>query len=231
MRGIDERILELFNTESVLEWLKRTNSKLKVEAFKNYHYILLKKWILSLGLVIIGLIIGLATGYFDLINISPIEPTLIENLATTIIAPSITINGLFITITPVISFFFLSEAKEMEKESRQELEEIKEDIGEEKEALSEFENMVKYEHAFFYNLRCGILNYVRTYITIALSSLLFLFMAYVLLNPPLFLLADVIVVVILLTGIFPIISIALYKPGLTLVTIFLRDGKKEIITY
>jgi hypothetical protein len=56
-------------------------------------------------------------------------------------------------------------------------------------------------------------------------------MTYFILSPSLFLVADVLIIVILLTGIFPIISIALNKPGLTLVTLNLKDGKKEIITY
>ena len=230
MSSIDERMLELLNNTSVLEHLKNENVKLKEAAFKNYHYVLLKKWLIIIGAVFAGFFIGLAVSYFSPSAVSSNGQTLFESLTPTLIAPSITVNGLFITLTPVISFFFLSEIKDMEKESREDEEEIRKEIGDDKEALKELDNMVKYEHVFFHNLRSGILNYVRTYVSIALVSLFILLMTYVL-NSVLFFVADILILGVLLTGVFPIISVALYKPVLTLVTIFLKDGKKEIITY
>ena len=156
--------------------------------------------------------------------------TSFDNLIPTIIAPSITISGLFITLTPVISFFFLSEAKEMEKEGREDKEKIRKEIGDDKKAIMELDNMVKYEHVFFHNLRSGILNYVRTYVSIALFSLFILLGTYII-NSGLFFISDILILALLLTGVFPIISVALYKPVLALVTIFLKDGKKELIMY
>jgi hypothetical protein len=109
-------------------------------------------------------------------------------------------------------------------------EEIRKEIGNGEEALKELDNMITYEHVFFHNLRSGILNYVRTYVSIALLSLFVLFATYII-NSVLFFVADILILCLLLTGVFPIISVALYKPVLTLVTIFLKDGKKELIMY
>lgn len=142
-------------------------------------------------------------------------------------------NGLFITFTPVIAFFFLSEIKEMEKESQANSEKIKKIVDQEgeEEALNEFNHMVNYEHAFFHNFRSGLIKYVGTYITLALGSLLLLFFTYALLSSPFFLITDIMVLVILLVGVFPIVSVAFNKPVLTLITFNFVDRKQEIITY
>jgi uncharacterized protein YacL len=129
MSRIDEKMLELLNNPTILEQLKNESSKLKEVAFKNYHYVLLKKWLLIVGIVFIGFFIGLAISYFSSSSASFNGQTSFDSLIPTIIAPSITISGLFITLTPVISFFFLSETKEMEKESREDKGEIRKKLG------------------------------------------------------------------------------------------------------
>jgi hypothetical protein len=71
-------------------------------------------------------LIGLIACSFGLVGVlSQNQTVAINNLASSLIAPSITMNGLFITFTPVIAFFFLSEIKDLEKESEAEQENIK----------------------------------------------------------------------------------------------------------
>ena len=233
MNNIDKRLLDMLYTKSTLEWLRKENSDLKESAFKNYHYVLLKKWLLIIGIIsasgVIGFIIGLAMS-FSSSSTSSIDLTLFDSLNKTIIAPSITIMGLFITFTPVICFFFLSELKEIEKESNEDTEKIRKAVFGEEEEIAELEIRTKYENVFFYNFRSGILKYLQTYVTIALFSLLFVLLAYVGLSSVLFIFTDILILAFLLTGIFPIISVALYKPSLTLLTIFFKEGKREIIT-
>jgi hypothetical protein len=59
----------------------------------------------------------------------------------------------------------------MEKEGREDKEKIRKEIVDNKEANMELDNMVKYEHVFFHNLRSGILNYVRTMFPLLLYHL------------------------------------------------------------
>src|SRR5665647_2297084 len=131
MNHIDEFMLDLLNNQnqSILEILRKKNSELKKVAFQNYHYVLLKKWLFGLAFVGLGVLIGLLTYLVPTGNlitgvVSTANASAIDNLAKTLIAPSITMNVLFITFIPVIGFFFLSEIKEMEKESKENSEEI-----------------------------------------------------------------------------------------------------------
>ena len=55
---------KLLNNPSVLEQLKNENSKLKKAAFKNYYFVLLKKWLFIIGGVFVGVFIGLAIKLF-----------------------------------------------------------------------------------------------------------------------------------------------------------------------
>jgi hypothetical protein len=233
MNHIDEFMLDLLNSQnkSVLDILREKNCELKKAAFKNYHKVLLGKWLMGLAFVAVGAVIGLVIS--NLIPASAIysNASTLDNLTKTIVAPSLTMNGLFVTFIPVIGFFFLSEIKEMEKEAREDSDRLAKNVGKQEEAKIEIEKRVKYEHAFFYNFKTGILNYIRSYVTIALASLLFLLFAYALFSSALFLIADILALVVLLVGIYPIISVALNKPALTLVTIFLKDGEQEMMLY
>ena len=208
MNSIDEKMLDMLNNTSLLDQLKKENSKLKKDAFRNYHFVLLKKWLIIISVAFIGVFLGLAVSYVAPPVVSTTGQISLSTLTPTIIGPSITINGLFITLTPVISFFFLSEIKEMDKESKMDREKLRSNITDNKEAITELDKLINYEHAFSYNLRCGVLSYVRTYVYIALTSL-FILLATYLLNPALFFIADLLVLAVLLTGIFPVLSVAL----------------------
>jgi hypothetical protein len=234
MNHIDELMLDLLNSQndSILEILQKKNTELKKMAFRNYHHVLLKKWFIGLVVVVVSFSFGLILGSFISGKTVSLDTSSIDNLTKTIITPSMTMNGLFVTFIPVISFFFLSEIKEMEKESKTDSEKLSKKYGDQGIVKNEIEKRIKYEHAFFHNFRTGILNYVRTYVTIGLVSLLFLLFSYVFLSSILFLILDIEVLAILLFGIYPIISVALYKPSLTLVTIPLKDGEQqEIMVY
>jgi hypothetical protein len=232
--SFDKKFLELLNTKSTLDWLKKQNAELREAAFKNYHHVLLKRWLLTIVLLFVGGSIGLALGLIAGTNSStsglPIGTAFLDNLAKTLIAPSVTINGLFITFMPVICFFFLSQFKEMEKESQVDIEELRKNVAYEEAEIEELQIRSKYEHVFFHNFRSGIINYLRTYVTLALFSLIFLIIVYVTLSSVFFLFFDIVVLASLLTGIAPIITVVLNESTLRPITIFFKEGKKEIIT-
>jgi hypothetical protein len=87
MTRIDEKMLELLNNPTILEQLKNENSKLKEAAFQNYHYVLLKKWLIIIGGVFTGALIGFAAGYFSPSSLSSNAQTSFDSLIPTIIAP------------------------------------------------------------------------------------------------------------------------------------------------
>jgi len=84
---------------------------------------------------------------------------------------------------------------------RYDVEEIRKEIGNDAESLKELDNMVKYAHVFFHNFQSGILNYVRTYVSIALVSVFVLLATYAI-NSVLFFVADLLILGVLLTGVF-----------------------------
>lgn len=235
--SLDERMLKLLTTKSTLEWLKNENAGLKKAAFDNYFHVLVKIWLKLLGFVCLGALITIPVGFilagtpitFNLIN-SALNTISINDSIKTIIGPSIAINGLFITFMPVICFFFLSQLKEVEKESKSKTEEIKREIAYEEEEWAEVEVRVKYERAFFHNLRCGVLNYLQTFVTAGLFCLIFLIAAFVMLAPAIFMVVDIILLLLLFTGVSPVVMVALNESKLRPVTIFLKAGPKEIIT-
>ena len=94
---------------------KEAIPQLKEIAFKNWYRTLLRSWLISIGLLFLGMVSFGALIYFvpisPLFPISPLESSKIEEIAKSVLAPSVTINGLFITFIPVISFFYLQETE------------------------------------------------------------------------------------------------------------------------
>jgi hypothetical protein len=231
MKSIDRAILRLLNKQTMLEYLREENIALKKAAFDNYHRKFLIKWLIGWGGVGAGALITFFVAALGFIPITPTEPSTIIGAGNSLIAPSITMNGLFITFTPVIAFFFLSELKEMKTASEIQTEKMKALIDiDDGEALVEFSKRVKYESAFFHNFRSGLIKYIGTYLTIAIGCLFVLFFGYLFFSATFFLLIAIFVLVALLLGVFPVVTSALSSTPLTLVTIYFPDGEKEIVT-
>jgi len=161
-----------------IEEMKKKIPELEELAFKNYHWVLLKAWLLFIILIPIGVILGIAVFNFFPVDISPLEPSKIEEIAKTLVAPSITMNGLFIAFVPVISFFYIEEIKEKQKD-------VKEELQEEKKRFKENEDLKTiyyvYDLAFtgWHNVRSGVLKYTRTYLSVSILSLFYLVIFYV----------------------------------------------------
>lgn len=200
-----------------IEEMKKKLPELEESAFKNYHWVLLRIWLIMIALIGFVLLLGLLMDIFvHFPPVTPLDPSEIEEMARVLLAPSITMNGLFITFVPIISFFFIEEVKEHQKiilELWTE-QEKRFERGEDLEVVNRFYGL---EHILGHNIRSGVLRYTRTYLIISLFSLFFILQLYILLSPALFILFDTTLLLIIFTGIFPIISIALYKPALRLV--------------
>lgn len=213
-----------------IEEMKKKIPELEEIAFKNYHWVLLKAWLLFIILIPIGLILGIVVFHFIPVDISPLEPSKIEEIAKTLIAPSVTMNGLFIAFVPVISFFYIEEIKENQKD-------VKEGLQEEKKRFKENEDLKTIDYFFdlaftlWHNIRSGVLKYTRTYLSVSILSLFYLVIFYVALSPIIFMLADACLLIIILTGVFPIINFALYKPTLKLRTYFIPERIVKKIEY
>ena len=200
-----------------IEEMRKKIPELEESAFTNYHWILLKIWLKMIALIGFGLFLGVLVIIFvPFPPVTPLEPYKIEEMARVLLAPSITMNGLFITFVPIISFFFIEEVKEHQKIilelwTEQEKKFQRED---DLEVVNRFYGL---DHILRHNIRSGVLRYTRTYLIISLFSLFFVLQLYTILSPALFILVDTTLLLVIFTGIFPIISTALYKPALRLV--------------
>jgi len=86
-------------------------------------------------------------------------------------------------------------------------------------------------YTFWHNVRSGVLRYVRTYLVVSILSLFVLLYLFVVASSALFLLADLCLLLFILTGVFPIIDVALYKPALKLVRYIIPERIIEKIEY
>ena len=216
-----------------IEDMKKRIPKLKKLAFENYYRVLLKQWLIPIGFVVIGSFIGLVVAPFVPLPSLSSTPSDIQNIAETVIAPSITMCGLFITFVPVISFFYIQELKEEQKEAIESLQEEKKRFSEE-EDLRIVNSVYDLVHTFWYNLRIGILKYVRTYLIVAIFTLFFIAYLYIILSlvsAALFIVTDICLLVIILSGVFPIIKVALLKPARILVRHVISQEIVEKIEY
>lgn len=198
-----------------LEFMERVKPEIEEWASVNYHRKFLKQWLYCITCIAIG--VSLA---FVLLNVLPlhVEPLTaleIESAARTIFAPSITMNGLFITFVPVISFFYMAEIKEEQGRNEEAFRGDTKEFTKE-EDLKVVRAVLSLVHAFWHNFRAGVLSYTRSYLIVSLLSLFALLILYIGLSPAQFVLADILLLMTILTGILPIINVALYKPVLEL---------------
>lgn len=198
-----------------LAFIESAKPQLKKWASVNYHRKLLKQWLYSIVGIATGGVLGLVLSHILPFQGGPLlTASEIENLARAFVAPSITMNGLFITFVPVISFFYMAEIKEDERRNEEAFQEDMKEITEEN--LKALRSLLSLAHAFWHNFRAGILRYTRSYLIVSLLSLFALLILYIALSPAQFVFADILLLATILTGVFPIINVALNKPILDL---------------
>lgn len=220
-----------------IEEMRKRMPELKRLAFENFYWLLLKQWLIAIATVVISAVVGVFLGvvlsHFVQLPISPLSASDIHDLARTIIAPSITTYGFFITSVPVISFFYIQEIKEERKETMEFLEKKKKRFTE-KEDLKIVNSVYGLYDTFWYNLRIGVLKYVRTYLAVGIITLFLVTYLYLMLSfayEGLFIVIDICLLVIILSGIFPIIISALSRPPRILVRYVISQEFVEKIEY
>jgi len=204
-------------SKAKLENLKKLIPKIQEDALQDYYKMFYKKWLYFLVCLAFGLIagyfvsLGLPSNFISVSNTA-------SDIAKTLIAPSITINGLFVTFLPIIGFFYISDIKESQKEDEAAFREDTKEFKAE-EDLKTVNSALVFRHTYWYNLRVGVLKYVRLHVVISLFSLIILIFAYIVLSPKTFVAVDIFLLLSILSGIFPIILAALTKPTLVLYTV------------
>ena len=203
-----------------IKQIKSSVLELRKDADTNYHWILLKRWILSIGVVIVGLILGLVVGHFGPSSqIQITNEVAVRNMSPVIFDATITVCGLMIGFVPVISIFFVGEIRKFYREVVEETAEIKKKSkGDELKLVNSYLNL---SNMTVQNIISGILKYTRDFVAVSVFLFLFLILGYMYLIghglEGVSLFVDFIVLVIVITGIFPIVATALYQPTLKLV--------------
>jgi len=197
----------------IIKDMEKEIPMIKEWAFKDYHKLLLKKWLYPVVSVLIGFFGGIVLNFFvPLPSSSIFEQFDTEAIATSIIAPSITVNGLFVTFVPVIGFFFIAEIKENQREAEEHLKAIKESFNK-KEHLKVINTVNSLTHAFWHNFRVGVLRYIRSFLAVSIVSLFMQIFVYMSLSRVYFLAFELLLLISLILGVYPIISFALDKPA------------------
>src|ERR1035437_7753301 len=197
---------------------------IKELASKDQYNSLWKDWLYYSLPLILTIVFGTFFDFiFTLLNIP--NPPLIHlqfsqilDIAKTLVAPIVTVNGFCITLVPVISFDYLAQIKEEQKEMIDDLKEEKKKFSD-PEDLKVMETVIECCNAFWHNLRAGIMRYVRLFIIVSLLLLISAISSYVVLayvNPYYFILLDSFVLFFNLFGIAPIIKRALQEPDMKL---------------
>jgi len=220
-----------------LKKLKMEIPPLEEIANKNYHHELLKMWGITIGVFLIALLVGLCLGLLILNYVSvpqiTVDRSKIEDITKTVFTASVTVSGLILGFVPVVSFFFVRELKEGERFIRQQRNKQIEKYENQKEDENREDNLNTINtyyglHLMLYrNLRSGILNYLRTYLLISLFLLFYLLILFfpMILNDLalFFIFINTLFAVVILTGISPIVQIALAEPTYRIVTYIIPE--------
>jgi len=124
-----------------LEKLRKDIIELRENVEKNYHWELLKEWLILIGVwwgfsFVAVLLFSLIVNFASITLPEPIEPQKLLEIAPVVFTATITINGLIIGFVPLISFFFIREIRERERDLDQYWEEDKKEVKDEKLKLT-----------------------------------------------------------------------------------------------
>jgi len=182
-------------------------------AFTNYHRDLLKNWFLSIIGLSIGGILGIATAYLFPLSVEPLSQSKIDEVAKALLAPSITVSVLFISIIPTISFFYLNELRQMSDKYIKDLK-IKRDIYHESPEKELIDKSIAYFLAFDNNLRAGLLRYIRNYLVISILSIMCIILLFIIVPTNYFVVLTILLLITIFTGIMPVFRLVFYRPYL-----------------
>jgi len=172
------------------------------------------KLLLIFGLCFGG---GFLAYYFLPFPKSNFNSTQIGNIANSIFDPSVTVAGIVIGFFPVIGFFYMTEMKEKQREAENLIRKQMNDYGKsadmkflqfDEQDLKVLDDEFTLFHKFWGNLRSGLIQYIATFLVVAILMLFFLITLYVI-SPIFFIAFDMFVLATALTGVFPIIRHAL----------------------
>lgn len=217
--------------KNTIENMKKYIVDIKKWAFKNYHWVLLKQWLMIIGSLLVGVFLAIIIIYFV-----PMPTNLhysqskIDDIAKSVISPSITMNGLFVAFVPVISFFYIAEIRDRQKQAEEDLLEVRKQFTE-AEDLKVIDSASTLVDAFWHNYRTGVLRYTRSYLATSIVSLFVLLFLYMSLDSGLFITIDLFLLFSILSGVFPIMAVALDRPSLKLKTYVVPAKVEERIEY
>jgi len=208
------------NENKELGKLRKEISELRERTYADIYREMIKYWIMGILLIIGGgflgfLAIGIASRFITLPEFA-VDLSKIGEIASDIFTVTIAVGGVAIGFVPLCSFFFLREIREHQNELEQDLEKQKKKSKGEKRKLIETINT--HWFVIWNNLRSGILRYTRTFLLVSIFLQLILMEFYVVTTlqemAPVYIIVDFIVLMIIITGLFPLINVALYQPAL-----------------
>lgn len=190
-------------------------------AYVNSYGSLLSKWLKYSTLIwFLISIVSIVTPFLHLPLLN-FDPTKTGDIAKSILAPSVTIIGLLVSFSPVVGFFSVTEMKENRKESKQLIKEDIENLNEkdidEESRESDLQTLNKMNKLFetiWVNLQSGVLNYIATFIVVAIIMLILVIVGYIVFNSVQFILFDLSLLLTIIAGIIPIIQSGLIKSKL-----------------
>ena len=203
-----------------LEMLRKEILELRERVYKNFCREMLKYWGIHIlfivgGIFLAFLAIGIASRFITLPH-PDVDLSKVGEIASNIFTVSVAVGGVIIGFVPLCSFFYLREIGESRHELEQDLEKQKKKSKGEKRKL--IETIDTYWFVVWNNLRSGILGYTKTYLSVSIFLQIILMEFYVMAIvqeiAPLYIIADFIALMIIITGIFPLINVALYHPPL-----------------
>jgi hypothetical protein len=177
---------------------------------KNYFRFLIRQWLILIGCVCAVFLVGFIVIEYLYSQNLILTSSITLDTAKVLVGPCITINGLLITLMPVIAFFCVREVEESQKINDDRL---KDKEGKRDPGIGLIVTQIRvYMRQTSHNTKVGVLKYVRVHIIVSLISLLILILGYVGLtstNPLYFIGIDFILLSLLVSGVLPIISVAL----------------------
>ena len=118
---------------------------------------------------------------------------------------TVTITGIFIGLFPVISFFSYEQMKKDETLSFSKLSKSAKPC--EENFSKKIDAFLKTVDTFYHNLRVGLLRYTGSFVVISIALILTQIVLYLLIDSLWFIVVDVAILIVVLFGILPIVSV------------------------
>jgi hypothetical protein len=217
------------NTSEDLTFMKDRIPFLEKQIDKDWRKWLVKLWIICVicvnGFGALGLVISYSvTSYFSLSNtttllvnnyelINSMDPSQVSSV---VLAPTITIIGLIVGFMPVLSFFYITDLKENQRELRAKRIHfkrtlIRKDLAN-KNNLELVEKYFEYRRTVISNKIVGILSFVSIFVISSLAILVGIILSYSVFNGEVSLMIDIAMIFSVATGVMLILQMMRNKP-------------------